>query len=75
MIPKITRLKPYCAKYNYSASWVYFPLKSKCPQGSGSSLPVSQDVVEIKCTALLRLQALGHQIEDAEVVLVGTEVD
>lgn len=40
-----------------------------------SHVPMSQDIVEVKCTALLRRQAFSHQIEDAEAVLVRTQVD
>lgn len=36
---------------------------------------MSQDVVEVQGTLLLRGQPFSHQVEDAEVVLVRWQVD
>ena len=40
-----------------------------------SNIPMCQDIVEVKCALLLRGQALSHQIEDVEVVLVWSRSD
>lgn len=37
-------------------------------------MPVSQDVVEVKCAALLGGEAFRHQVEDVKAVLVRTQV-
>lgn len=37
-------------------------------------MPVSQDVVEVKCAALLSGEAFSHQVEDVKAVLVRTQV-
>lgn len=40
-----------------------------------SHVPMSQDVVEVKCAVLLSRRTFSHQIEDVEVVLVRRQVD
>lgn len=38
-------------------------------------VPVSQDVVEVKCAAVLCGETFSHQVEDAEAVLLWMQVD
>lgn len=40
-----------------------------------AGVPVSQDVAEVKCAALLGGETFSHQVEDAEAVLLRAQVD